>query len=190
MADAITKQIEALAQLDALKKEKESMKKLREANMLYNLQAARKEHDANKKQLKNDLKKSSAFPNKIRSQNTEEVKQCIRDCETLNLTLYLSEIVGAIVETSYKVSDVPNIVKMCISLHRRYPNDEFTGPLLSGLRTCLMLHPPEDDKEAGRRKRIQIRFIIELYQTGVCTDDDFLVQLLRSLTGTTGKTKG
>ena len=40
---------------------------------------------------------------------------------------------------------------------------------------------------AGKRKRIQIRLIIELYQVGICLDDDFFSQLLRSLVG---KVKG
>ena len=45
------------------------------------------------------------FPRlKIRSINVEGLQQCIRDSESLNLTLYISEIVAAIVETNYKAT--------------------------------------------------------------------------------------
>ena len=36
---------------------------------------------------------------------------------------------------------------------------------------------------AGKRKRIQIRFIVELFQVGICLDDEFFCQLLRALVG-------
>jgi hypothetical protein len=56
-----------------------------------------------------------------------------------------------------------------------------------GLRTSLLSPPADDDKDAGKTKRIQIRFIIELYQAGICIDEDFFGILLRSLVG---KVKG
>lgn len=137
-------QLEALRQIEDLKREKEELISNRAANFLSVVQVSRKEHEANKKQLKSDLKKTTAFVKKIRSINSEGLQQCIRDTETLNLTLYISEIVGAIVETAYKATDVPSMIKLCVHLHRRY--DEFTTPLLSGLRTALFTAPAEDDQ--------------------------------------------
>lgn len=52
-----------------------------------------------------------------------------------------------------------------------------------GLKTSLLGPPADDDPEAGKKKRIQIRFMIELYQLGLFTEDDFFCQLLRSLLG-------
>lgn len=135
--------LETLSQIEELKKEKEEFLLNRSKNVLSVVQIQRKEHEANKKQLKSDLKKTTAFVKKIRSINTEGLQQCIRDTETLNLTLYISEIVGAIIETAYKATDVLSMVKLCVHLHRRY--DEFTIPLLQGLKTALFATPAEDD---------------------------------------------
>jgi hypothetical protein len=148
MADEIQKefeaQLEALEHVEDLKREKEELIANRAANFPQVVAISRKEHESNKKQLKSDLKKTTAFVKKIRSINTEGLQQCIRDTETLNLTLYISEIVGAIVETAYKATDVPSMIKLCVHLHRRY--DEFTSPLLNGLRVALFTAPGEDDQ--------------------------------------------
>lgn len=148
MADEIEKefeaQVEALSCIEELKKEKEELISNRASNFPNVVSISRKLHEANKKQLKSDLKKTTAFVKKIRSINTEGLQQCIRDTETLNLTLYISEIVGAIVETAYKATDVPSMVKLCVDLHKRY--EEFTAPLLSGLRSALFTAPAEDDQ--------------------------------------------
>jgi regulator of nonsense transcripts 2 len=178
-------QIDALGQLQELKKEKDEVVALRSSNLPSAVQGARKEFEANKKNLKSDLKKATAFVKKIRSINSEGLQQCIRDVETLNLTQHISEVVTAAVETAFKATDTPSMVKLCIALHKRY--DEFTGPLVNGLRASLLSHPNEEDKEANKTRRIQIRFIIELYQAGLCLDDEFFCQLLRLLVG---KSKG
>jgi regulator of nonsense transcripts 2 len=136
-------QLEALSSIEDLKREKEELIANRAKNFPTVVLISRKEHEANKRSLKSDLKKTNAFVKKIRSINTEGLQQCIRDTETLNLTLYISEIVGAIVETAYKATDVPSMIKLCVDLHRRY--DEFTGPLMSGLRSALFTAPAEDD---------------------------------------------
>lgn len=180
-ASTFEAQIEAMAQLDALRREKADLIETRQLNSLAVVQASRKAHEANKKQLKSDMKKTTAYVRKIKAINAEGLKQCIQDTESLNLTLYISEIVGAIVETSFKATDVPNVVKLCVCLHRRY--DDFTIPLVGGLKSALLSQPSEDDKDAGKRKRIQIRFLVELFQSGLCTDDEFFCQLLRSLIG-------
>ena len=78
------------------------------------------------------------------------------------------------------------MVKLCISLHRRY--EEFTTSLLTGIRSALSsTNQPyaEDDKEYGKKKRILIRFAIELYQVGVwpTTEAEFFLSLLQSLIG-------
>ena len=183
--DDFEQQLNALSELEELKKEKDDVLAQRASNSVVSAQVTRKAHEANKKNLKSDLKKTTAFVKKIRSINTEGLQQCIRDVETLNLTLYISEIVGAIVETAYKATDVPSMVKLCVSLHKRY--EEFTAPLLNGLKTSLFAIPSEEDKDAGKRKRIQIRFMVELFQIGICVEEVFFSDLLRALVG---KAKG
>lgn len=180
-------QLEALAQLEGIKKEKDELLVYKQSNSIPNITTIRKTNDANKSNLKSDLKKTTAFVKKIKSINFEGLQQCIRDTETLNLTLYISEIVTAITETNYKPTDVPSVVKLCVCLHRRY--EEFTTGLLSGIKTMLLSSSTstssEEEKEFGKKKRIVIRFAIELYQSGIWPDTncDFFVELLRSLLG-------
>ena len=174
-------QLEALSQIEVLKREQDEILAQRKSNAPATVVISRKEHEASKGKLKSDLKKTTAYVKKIRSINTEGLQQCIRDSETLNLTLYISEIVGAIVETSFKATDVPGMVKLCIALHRRY--EEFTSGLIPQLRGSLLATPSEDDSNAGKRKRIQIRFAIELFQAGVWQNDEFFSELLRYLLG-------
>ena len=172
MSDAFEEQLEALSILDGLRKEIESIVATREENSLINAQSAR----SNRGKLKSDLKKTTAFVKKIRALTPESLQQCIRDIETLNLTLYISEIIAALLESKFKVNEVPGIVKLCSHLHLRY--EDFTGPLLSGLKESLL----QLDSD-GKRKRIQIRFVIELYQVGIFTEESFFRQLIRFITG-------
>ena len=41
----------------------------------------------------------------------------------------------------------------------------------------------EEDPDAGKKKRIQIRFVIEMYQAGLFVDEEFFCQLLRNILG-------
>ena len=99
----------------------------------------------------------------------------------MNLSLFITEIVSAIVATTYKPIDTSNMVKLCVSLHQIY--EEFNDHLGSNLKQALLLSISEDDTEASKRKRIQIRFIVELFQVGLFADDEFFVHLLRNLLG-------
>ena len=172
MSDAFEEQLEALSLLDGLKKEVQAAEDAREANSLTNAQASR----SNRGKLKSDLRKSTAFVKKIKAITPEALQQCIRDTETLNLTLYISEIVSALLESKFKFNEVPGVVSLCAKLHHKY--DDFTSPLISGLKESLL----QLDND-GKRKRVQIRFLIELYQVGIFTEDSFFRQLIRFITG-------
>ena len=116
---------------------------------------------------------------KLRALTPDAIVGCIRDVEQYNLTLYISEIVIAILETNFKATDVPNIVRLCGSLHRRY--EEFTAPLLSGLMESLMT-PDGGDKEEAKKKRIQLRLAIELFQEGILSNETSIMKLLFIIT--------
>lgn len=182
-------QQDAVKQLEALRKEKEELLASIESNSLAKVTISRREHESNKSALKSDLKKTQAFVKKIKSINVEGLQQCIRDSETLNLNLYISEIVVAIAETGYKPTDVPSMVKLCVALHRRY--EGFTNELLAATKASLLTQGgpagTEEDKEGGKKKRILIRFSMELFQAGVWTDANFFAELLKSIVG---KSKG
>jgi hypothetical protein len=185
MADTFEKefeaQIEALAIVDAMQRERDSILSARRANLTEGIAALRKQNASKKQMLKSDLKKSNAFVKKLRSINSEGIQQCARDCETLNLTLFISEIVNAIVATTYKAVDASNMVRLCVCIHHKY--EEFCGPLVSGLKLALLSPPAEDDPDAGKRKRIMIRFLTELYAAGLFDEERFFLQLLKNLLG-------
>ena len=126
------------------------------SNSAANVKKSRDEHVKNKKSLKSDLKKTTAFVKKIRNINAEGLQQCIRDTESLNLTLYISEIVTALLETAFKAMDVAMIVKLCACLHKRY--EEFTDPLIAGLRSSLLANPNADDSDGPKREESKSAF--------------------------------
>ena len=179
MSEEFEEQLHALSVLEDLKKANESLLKLRDDNSPAKAEASRQQYNCGK--LKSDLKKTTAFVKKVRLITSEGLLQCIRDVQTLNLTLYISEIVSAIVETNFKATDVPNVIKLCNELHIRY--SDFTGPLLGGLKESLLSPPDNDDSGSGKKKRIQIRMLIELFQIGVFTEENFFSTLLKDLTG-------
>lgn len=181
MSEDFEEQLQALSMIDDLKRTNDALAKLRNDNSPASADVSRRELNGGK--LKSDLKKTTAFVKKIRVITSEGLLQCIRDVQTLNLTLYISEIVSAVVETNFKATDVPNVIKLCNELHLRYA--DFSTPLLTGLKESL-LSPPDDDSASDKRKRIQIRMIVELFQIGIFLEENFFSALLKDLTGKSG----
>ena len=179
MCDEFEAQLDALSALDDIKKANDALLVLRNENSPQHAEESRQRFNCGK--LKSDLKKTTAFVKKVRVITSEGLLQCIRDVQTLNLTLYISEIVDAIFETNFKATDVPNVIKLCNELHLRY--SDFTSPLLAKLKESLMAPPDNEDSGSGKRKRIQIRMILELFQIGIFTDENFFSTLLKDLTG-------
>ena len=176
-------QLDALAALESIKQEKDVLIAERTLNLPINIANRRKEIKAmDGSKMKSDLKKSTAFVKKIKTINSEGLQQCIRDAETLNLNLYISEIVSALLEIKFKAPDINGIVKLCSHLHCRY--DDFTIPLLNGLKESILkpLTPGSND-ELMKQRRLQIRLLIEFFQLGLINDGDFFNQLLRSILG-------
>lgn len=128
----IASHVDAQRRLDELRKEKEDLISERNSFSPANLVKRRK----NLAPLKSDLKKSTAYVKKLRSINAESLQQCIRDAESLNLNLYLSEIVAAILEIGFKATDVPLMVKLVMMLHSRY--DGFGETFATSLKDALL----------------------------------------------------
>ena len=158
------------------------MQSFRALNFPSGVQKFRAEHQENKKQLKSDLKKGTAYAKKISAFTVDGLQQCIKDVDVLNLTPYISEIVDAILVVDFKITDVPAVVGLCVSLHRRY--EDFTPPLIRGIRDALM-SDTEGQPDANKKKRIQLRFFIELFQSGLHCDEEFFCQYVRKLLGKT-----
>ena len=93
----------------------------------------------------------------------------------------MSEIVAALLEINFKATDVSSVVKLCLNLHCRY--EDFTVPLLTGIRESVLRPLSANNEDIIRQKRLQIRLLIEFYQYGLFNDADYFVNLLRSILG-------
>lgn len=173
-------QIEAQSFLDTLQREVELLSQQRQVNAPKNVIALRQSFQ-NNKNVKSDLKKSNAFVKKLRAITSEGLTQCIRETETLNLTQFISEIVQAILATTFKAADVPLVVKLCVCLHQRY--EEFSEPLLAGIKSSLLTLSTDEDSDGLKRKRVNIRLIVELFQAGIFIEEEFFCMLMRFLLG-------
>ena len=169
--------------LDSIFKEKTHLIEERNKNLPPLISKKRKEiKDAVK--LKSDLKKSTAFVKKLKMINSDGLQQCIRECETLNLNLYVSEIVTSLLEMNIKATDIPGMVKLCTALHVRY--EEFIDPFITSLKETVLKPLQTGNEDAAKQRRLQIRLLIDLYQVGLFDD----IELFRSLLiNVTGKTK-
>lgn len=168
--------------LDLLLKEKMHLLEERSKNLPPSISKRRKEiKDAVK--LKSDLKKSTAFVKKLKVINSDGLQQCIRECETLNLNLYVSEIVTSLLEMNIKATDIPGLVKLCAALHIRY--EEFVDPFVTSLKEAVLKPLQPGNEEAAKQRRLQIRLLIDLYQIGLFDDFELFRSLLINVTGKT-----
>ena len=103
---------------------------------------SRKKHTANKKKLKSDLKKATAFNKKVKELVPNQIAAMVKDVGTLNLFMYVSEIVAALHSSEtlvkLKASEVPGLTELIMAFHTRYDSEKFTGPLLSALSAVAL----------------------------------------------------
>ena len=146
------------------------------------LAVLRKSFDANKKSLKTDLKKCTAFVKKIKSGTawSMKVQDIVKDVATLNLSRYVDEVVTAVVDAKPKVNDVATVVALCQAMHERYP--EFLPPLKQQLWQTHIQSPPSD-AEATKTRRVFMRIWTELVVRGLVTETKNLVKLIASASG-------
>ncbi len=97
----LDEELNELSLLQELKTEKINLINFRNSNLLFNNNLNNLDNNITKKRkeilennkLKSDLKKSTTFISKIKNLTSENLSQCIVSIETLNLNLYLSEII-------------------------------------------------------------------------------------------------
>jgi len=144
------------------------------------LEAFRKEFQTNKKSLKTDLKKCTAFVKKIKSGSawTMKPEEVIRDVSTLNLSRYVDEVVTALLDAKLKVGDLPQVVALCKAMHLRY--EEFLANLLSGLWAVIQGKATE---ETAKNRRLYVRLVTEFVLNGLVVDTKPLVKLIGDATG-------
>jgi hypothetical protein len=173
--DDIEQHLDALNQYEEYKKEVQNLFDTRSQYLPSNVHLLRKQYQ--NINLKSDLKKSTSFIKKIKLITTEGLNQCLRDIQTLNLTLYISEIISSIIESNIKPTDISNLIVLCLELYKRY--SDFLQPFVTALKESILSR----DEEIQKRKRVQIRILMELYQLGLFTEENFFILLLKDLNG-------
>ena len=144
------------------------------------LVASRNAFETNKKSLKSDLKKCTAFVKKIKGGTAWSMKpdDIVKDIKTLNLSRYVEEVVAAILEAKLKVTDLPVVVALSRAMHERYP--AFLENLVPGLWAVVTGKAAD---ETGKNKRIYVRLITEFLLNGIYTDTKPLIKLIADVTG-------
>lgn len=140
-----------------------------------------------KKKLKSDLKKCTAFCKKIKSSQSFDdsfVASLVKDLDTLNLSRYLEEISNAFLDQSslnrkLKVGDVNGVVKVLIALHQRY-KDFMTELLVPQIIGCLR---DKQDLVDPKQKRIYMRILTELLTSGVLVETKPIMKIVADAAG-------
>ncbi len=181
------RQANAKALLEDEQRRENEWKALRDVNSGDALAKRREALNTVKVQLKSDLKKTSAFTSKVRMMNESHWSSLTKDMETINLTRYVTEIADAVSEAKLKTSDIPVALQLCCMMHQRY--EDFTQALISNLLAPLReesLRPTkgeEEDKEAFRKRRVNLRLLTELHLCGVFEGTTILLRALKRLAG-------
>lgn len=158
-----------------------------------NLKTKRADFAKEKKTLKADLKKCTAFVKKVKAGSlyTAKPMDVKTDVAALNLSRYVEEIISALIESKPKVADLPNVSALCQAMHERYP--EFLPTLLPTLWTTVLQSPasqsskskkgPSEIAEQSKQRRFYVRLLTEFLECGMLPSADKLLKCLSDWTG-------
>lgn len=142
----------------------------------------RKDFETDKKKLKTDLKKCTAFVKKIKSGSAWSMRpaELQKDLATLNLSRYVEEVAGSILETKPKLADIPVIVALCAAMHERYT--DFMPNLTPGLWNVVQ-GKGAVTPDTTKLRRIYIRLLTEFLLHGLVPESKQLVACIAEATG-------
>uniref|UniRef100_A0A4W5NFG3 Regulator of nonsense transcripts 2 n=1 Tax=Hucho hucho TaxID=62062 RepID=A0A4W5NFG3_9TELE len=138
--------------------------------------------------LDSSLKKNTAFVKKLRTLTEQQREALSNDFGSLNLSKYIGEAVGSVVEAKLKISDVSCAVHLCSLFHQRYA--EFAPLLLQAWKRHFEARKEEKAPNVSKL-RTDLRFIAELTIVGLFTDKEglsLIYEQLKSIIGTDRET--
>ncbi|XP_037098613.1 regulator of nonsense transcripts 2 isoform X1 [Syngnathus acus] len=150
-------------------------KELRARNQ--NAQESRPE-EAFFSRLDSSLKKNTAFVKKLRTLTEQQRESLSNDFASLNLSKYIGEAVGSVVEAKLKISDVGCAVHLCSLFHQRY--GDFAPLLLQAWKKHFEARK-EDKAPNVSKLRTDLRFLAELTIVGFFTDKEGLSLIYEQL---------
>ncbi|XP_061662075.1 regulator of nonsense transcripts 2 isoform X2 [Syngnathoides biaculeatus] len=128
--------------------------------------------------LDSSLKKNTAFVKKLRTLTEQQRESLSNDFAALNLSKYIGEAVGSVVEAKLKISDVGCAVHLCSLFHQRY--GEFAPLLLQAWKKHFEARK-EDKAPNVSKLRTDLRFLAELTIVGFFTDKEGLSLIYEQL---------
>ncbi|BFZ08917.1 hypothetical protein BsWGS_11954 [Bradybaena similaris] len=128
--------------------------------------------------LDSSLKKNTAFIRKLRNLTESQKDSLSKELLGLNLTKYIGEVAGAIIDAKMKMSDVPCAIHICSLLHQRY--GDFSHSLIDMFNKYLLSKKDEKISNASKY-RVDLRFLGELIAYGVFTAKEGLPILANQL---------
>mmetsp|Transcript_36545 Transcript_36545/g.41100 ORF Transcript_36545/g.41100 Transcript_36545/m.41100 type:complete len:1502 (+) Transcript_36545:86-4591(+) len=158
----------------------EARKANRNSMTAEDLLSSRKAFEADKKSLKSDLKKCTAFVKKIKTGGAWLLKpnDIVRDISTLNLSRYVEEVVAGVLEAKLKLTDLPVVLALCKAMHQRY--QMFLSFLMAGMWSVIHGKPTE---ETGKLRRIYVRLLTEFILNGLSNETKPLMKLIAETSG-------
>lgn len=103
----------------------EARRRLRESNQQENIEYP---EETSLNNLDSSIKKNSAFVKRLKVYSESQRTQIFDEIGRLNLTKFISEVVGSIIEAKLKLSDVPSVIEICSKLNQTYK--DFSGHLI------------------------------------------------------------
>jgi len=167
---------EATAVVEDWRAASDAKKAQRVRNGSEEASSSRAAFERNKKKYKSDLKRTTAFVKKVKAGMSDDQRaSLLNDVETLNLTLYVSELVAAVAETrKTKDKDVAVAATVCSVLHQRHA--DFAPALLKELVQVIAEEKKSDDdaseEASSKRRRAATRLLVELVVVGVVPEGD------------------
>lgn len=114
--------------------------------------------------MDSNLKKNTAFVKKVKQFTATQMEGLLKECSSLNLTKYISEIGQALVEAKLKMTDVMPAVQLCNKFHEIY--SEFSGTFFENWQKVLTMKPTEAVANPSKM-RVDLRFFAELVLVGI-----------------------
>uniref|UniRef100_A0A2C9JCU8 Regulator of nonsense transcripts 2 n=1 Tax=Biomphalaria glabrata TaxID=6526 RepID=A0A2C9JCU8_BIOGL len=128
--------------------------------------------------LDSSLRKNTAFIRKLRNLTESQKDSLSKEFLGLNLTKYIEEVAGAIIDAKMKMTDVPCAIHICGLLHKRYA--DFSHSLIEVFNKCLLSKKDEKISNASKY-RVDLRFLGELIAHGIFTAKEGLPILANQL---------
>ncbi|XP_066561139.1 regulator of nonsense transcripts 2 isoform X1 [Amia ocellicauda] len=128
--------------------------------------------------LDSSLKKNTAFVKKLKTITEQQRDSLSNDFSSLNLSKYIAEAVGSVVEAKLKISDVNCAVHLCSLFHQRYA--DFAPLLLQAWKKHFEARKEEKTPNVSKL-RTDLRFIAELTIVGIFTDKEGLSLIYEQL---------